>query len=418
MRYQQPYGVSDPNAPYINGDPSIGRRGSIPPAAAFEEPMREIINVITGAGLTPNGGTDGNAGGDLQQLWEALQIAPWIQEFAVDTGTANNYAATLAPMPPHLYSGMVVRIKIAHDNTGACTLNLLGGHSIKLASGADPIAGDLKAGEIVTLVFDGATWQISNYLGAPGSTGGSLTYTLKIPYSIAGGTANALTGTFTPTITALSAGDPFLVKATANNTGPATLQVDALTAKPIIWGDGSPLAAGTIRSGMVMFLVYDGTSFQIIYRSRPKTSFMRMQFYFTPPFQTRVNVPDPAHAHPDNAVGFMPLILELDDSTYANGVFVCGARDAGLWQFTLNMESIGLSSDFAATVFVPNQSVPSSWDYIAQDVGTASPIHGTSACVSLTARMNPGQTACFAGYWYTSPVNVLYGELSAYRLAD
>ena len=25
MKYAQPYGVTDPNAPYINGDPSIGR---------------------------------------------------------------------------------------------------------------------------------------------------------------------------------------------------------------------------------------------------------------------------------------------------------------------------------------------------------------------------------------------------------
>ena len=35
MKYVQPYGIADEDAPYINGDPSQGRMGSIPPAAAF-----------------------------------------------------------------------------------------------------------------------------------------------------------------------------------------------------------------------------------------------------------------------------------------------------------------------------------------------------------------------------------------------
>ena len=41
MKYNQPYGITDPEAPYINGDPSIGRQGSIIPAAAVEFPQRE-----------------------------------------------------------------------------------------------------------------------------------------------------------------------------------------------------------------------------------------------------------------------------------------------------------------------------------------------------------------------------------------
>ncbi|MHC2399095.1 hypothetical protein ACVMGC_003639 [Bradyrhizobium barranii subsp. barranii] len=30
MKYNQPYGVSDPKAPYINGNPATGQQGSIP----------------------------------------------------------------------------------------------------------------------------------------------------------------------------------------------------------------------------------------------------------------------------------------------------------------------------------------------------------------------------------------------------
>ena len=54
MKYVQPYGISDADAPYINGDPSIARQGSIPPAAAFEHPMREIVAVIQKNGLAPD----------------------------------------------------------------------------------------------------------------------------------------------------------------------------------------------------------------------------------------------------------------------------------------------------------------------------------------------------------------------------
>ena len=55
MKYVQPYGISDPEAPYINGDPSQARMGSIPPAEAFEHPMRELVAVIDYSKLVPNG---------------------------------------------------------------------------------------------------------------------------------------------------------------------------------------------------------------------------------------------------------------------------------------------------------------------------------------------------------------------------
>ena len=45
MQYEAPYGISDPNAHYINGDPSQGIQGSIPPAAAFENPDHVAITI-------------------------------------------------------------------------------------------------------------------------------------------------------------------------------------------------------------------------------------------------------------------------------------------------------------------------------------------------------------------------------------
>ena len=45
MKYNQPFDQpSNPNAPYIDGNPSAGIQGSIVPAAAIEYDQREIVN--------------------------------------------------------------------------------------------------------------------------------------------------------------------------------------------------------------------------------------------------------------------------------------------------------------------------------------------------------------------------------------
>ncbi len=65
MEYVPPIG-GDPGDPYINANPGGGIDGSIVPAEAIEHPMREIEEVITGAGLTPDPE-------DLTQLRQALE---------------------------------------------------------------------------------------------------------------------------------------------------------------------------------------------------------------------------------------------------------------------------------------------------------------------------------------------------------
>lgn len=65
MRYQEPIGAAE-DASYVDADPAAGVEGSAVPAAAVEDPQREIVNVILQAGLTP-------ADDDLTQLWQAFQ---------------------------------------------------------------------------------------------------------------------------------------------------------------------------------------------------------------------------------------------------------------------------------------------------------------------------------------------------------
>ncbi|MBZ8133215.1 hypothetical protein [Afifella sp. IM 167] len=66
MKYQQPFGAADPDASYSNGSRSAGIKGSEVPAAAIEHHQRELVHLITHAGLTP-------ADSDLQQVRKAIE---------------------------------------------------------------------------------------------------------------------------------------------------------------------------------------------------------------------------------------------------------------------------------------------------------------------------------------------------------
>lgn len=82
MEYVPPINgnLADPDRPYVNANPGASVKGSIPPAESIEHPMREILNVIEEAGLTPDGG-------DLTQLYDAIQaliaagISPDVDSF-------------------------------------------------------------------------------------------------------------------------------------------------------------------------------------------------------------------------------------------------------------------------------------------------------------------------------------------------
>jgi hypothetical protein len=77
MLYNAPYGAAGNNDPYVNGNPTTGTMGSIPPAASIEFPQREIVAVIQYA--ADNGLIDFNnvpcgspSNGDLTQLLKAI----------------------------------------------------------------------------------------------------------------------------------------------------------------------------------------------------------------------------------------------------------------------------------------------------------------------------------------------------------
>jgi hypothetical protein len=170
MKYEQPYGVSDPNAAYINGNPATGTMGSIPPAASIENPQREIVNTIADTGLIVP------SDADLHQLAKAIQSGQL--NFKHDTGVANAYAATLVPSPGPYFEGLSVILKVGAANTGPSVLNLnaLGNAPIARSDGTALLGGEMVPGAYVNLLYDGTkfrmVWAQSVGAGASPTTPG------------------------------------------------------------------------------------------------------------------------------------------------------------------------------------------------------------------------------------------------------
>lgn len=91
----------------------------------------------------------------------------------------------------------------------------------------------------------------------------------------AAGTANALTISLTPGPSAYAQGQRFGFRASATNTGAATLNVSALGTKDIVMDDGvTPLGAGAIRVNRMVEVLYDGTSFVLLSPSSDAWKFL------------------------------------------------------------------------------------------------------------------------------------------------
>jgi collagen type VII alpha len=90
--------------------------------------------------------------------------------YVVDSGTANVYVGA----GPTLTTGLMVELLVAHTNTGASTFNYNAGGAIaiKKTNGVTALAGgEMVAGQVIPLVYDGTFWQITG-----GGSGGSVTF--------------------------------------------------------------------------------------------------------------------------------------------------------------------------------------------------------------------------------------------------
>ncbi|ABS69701.1 Tail Collar domain protein [Xanthobacter versatilis] len=241
-------------------DTNAGLPGTRLTAGWANAVQEELLAVIEEGGLVPSDA-------DRAQIAEVLRrlVQQGIWTYAAAGGTAN--ALTLAVTPaPTLATGLSLLIKVATSNTGAATLNINGGGALAIVrrDGSALQAGDLPAGGMVQISYDGAAWQLV-HTPQSGATGLPI-----LPYVAATGSANALVATFAPALPQLGNGLAIEVKIAATNTGAATINVNALGAKSVLRSDGSALRAGDMVAGQVALMIYDGAAFRCAGVSPPR----------------------------------------------------------------------------------------------------------------------------------------------------
>jgi len=87
--------------------------------------------------------------------------------YVADTGAADAYAITLAPAITAYAAGQQFTFKAVNANTGASTLNVnsLGAKNILKNNDVALASGDIEASQIVTVVYDGTSFQMTSHTG-------------------------------------------------------------------------------------------------------------------------------------------------------------------------------------------------------------------------------------------------------------
>lgn len=165
MKYNAPFGSLDPDASFNDEVPEEGTEGSIVPAAAIEQPQREIVAVIEAAGLDPDAA-------DLTQLSQAIaamiaagvqpNTMPVVQKAAAYTAVAGDKSkvieATAGAWPLGFDAAATLGngwwCAVRNSGAGAITLDPDGA---ELVDGAASLA--LAPGASCFVICDGAGFR-------------------------------------------------------------------------------------------------------------------------------------------------------------------------------------------------------------------------------------------------------------------
>ena len=239
MDYVPPLGAADPDAPYINGNPSAGIQGSVIPAAALENPQREIVNAIRSAGLDPDPE-------DKAQLFAAIQAL-------VATATAR--PITMLPFPQVETADRTLTINPVVGAAGG-TVSLATGTALTLCQAETATTGRVRRFETAAYVSADLDADSTYFLRAKVDDGALQIYTQKgtdedgIPVGLVGTPDAGAGGGFDSTaldallarVVTGAAGTLPTVTALANA---ARLSVSAVVEVTGITGAGTNTARGT-----------------------------------------------------------------------------------------------------------------------------------------------------------------------------
>jgi hypothetical protein len=170
---------------------------------------------------------------------------------------------------------------MAFNGSGTFLINTAGqpvvSGTVISSTAFNALTADLATGLSTAITKDGQTTVTANIpmstykftgLGVGSAAGDSANLSqvqstvTKLLTSVSG--ADTITAVGAPVVAAYAAGQMFYFVATGDNTGAVTLNIDALGAKAVTRDGSVALAAGDIKSGEVVVVVYDGTRFQVV----------------------------------------------------------------------------------------------------------------------------------------------------------
>ena len=126
-----------------------------------------VVSAMVGEFILDYGGFDALDDGNVDNLetsfTKTLQKQPWL--YAVAGGTANALTASLTPAPVAYTAGLLFRVMITATNTEkgpTFNLNGLGAKTITYTDGVGIADGELVAGRIAELAYDGTNIVLMN----------------------------------------------------------------------------------------------------------------------------------------------------------------------------------------------------------------------------------------------------------------
>lgn len=150
------------------------RRGTASQCESMTPAEAEIIVDLTND--TTRVGDGVRAGGFIQPNFSQIQTQQFV--YAVAGGTANAITVSLNPPLIGYVGGTSLEFRASNNNTGAATINVngLGAKNIKKLSGGvltDVASGDIVAGVVYRVTYDGTQFQVTNAeFTPPAPTGG------------------------------------------------------------------------------------------------------------------------------------------------------------------------------------------------------------------------------------------------------
>ena len=170
---------------------------------------------------------------------------------------------------------------MSYNGSGTFNINSAGqpvvSGTVISSTAFNALTSDLATGLTTALTKDGQTtptanitlggYKITNLAAGTAATDAVRFDQLTgagVPLITVAGTADAITGTITPSLTAYTAGGVFSFVVGSTNTTAVTLNIDGLGVKSVTRTGSVALVAGDMVTGQVVLVEYDGTRFQLL----------------------------------------------------------------------------------------------------------------------------------------------------------